>query len=284
VSARLYASPVSLPEATSGRFAIKYATFQPGIPVAVVSMREALLTGRKPVAVMLEKPLRVHQLVERRSGPLNPGNHDVEHEGVWMSDEPLELRQAADWILKIKPRGKLLVGGLGLGIVASWLARRPAVEDVVVVEREQDVIDLVWQHQSKNGYTVVRSCIFDFLKTTPRWWWDFAFLDTWQGTNEGTWWDTVMPLRRIIGNRFGRQRVHCWAEDMMLGQVRRAITLGNRSTMEQLCESLKEPVPENTRHWHYAGLPAEMSRADVEDFVTNVGLPEWEQRWGSCLR
>jgi hypothetical protein len=270
---QLYASPISLPEGRSGRFAVKYNYFKPG-EVAVVSLREALLTGRKPVSVKLPVPLRVHELVERRGG---------DTEGVWMSDEPLELRQAADWILGVQPRGKVLVGGLGLGIVATWLAERKGITDVVVVEREQDVINLVQPHQ--RGYTVLHSCIFEFLKTTPRWWWDFAFLDTWQGTNEATWWDTVMPLRRIIGNRFGKKRVHCWAEDMMLGQVRRAFLLGNRSFMEQLHTVDKAaPVEGPFRHWYYEGFPEEMTQEEVTDFVTNVGLPAWEARWASCLR
>lgn len=290
--ARMYASPIDLPEAASGRFAIKYATFVPGVPVAVVSMREALLTGRKPAHVVLDRPLRVHQLVEQRSGPLNKGGHEVEHEGVWMTDEPLELRQAADWLLSVKPWGNVLVGGLGLGVIASWLAHLKTgtlfgsktgalIDDVVVVEKSADVIALVQPHQS--GYTVLNEDLFDFLRTTPRWWWDFAFLDIWQGTNEGTWWDTVMPLRRIIANRFGQQRVHCWAEDMMRGQVARALMMGNRSVVARFCEELKQPVPANTRHWKYKGFPAELSAEEVDDFLSNVGLPGWEERWASCL-
>ncbi len=291
---RLYTSPIALSEARVGRFAIVHHTFTPGNGgVALVSLREAFLTGRKPVQLRITKPMLIHQLVEYRANGV---------EGVWMSDEPQELRQCAEWLRSVKPRGRVLVGGLGLGVVASWLARLPTVRHVEVVELEQDVVDLVAVRQS--GYTVRRDDIAEFLRRAPEWLWDFAFLDTWRGTNEATWWDTVMPLRRIVGNRFGRQRVHCWAEDMMLGQVRRAFFVGNRSTQQRLggegLRGVADPIPAQTnpegvqrtevvlrpfgREWHYEGFPEEMTRADVEHFVGDVGLPEWERRWAPCLK
>lgn len=258
--AELYGSPISLPEGRSGRFAVAHTRFLPERgPVALVSMREALLTGRRAVSVKLKEPLLVHQLLEYRRE-----DDGTEVEAVWMSDEPQELRQAAEWIVAAKPRGRILVGGLGLGVVASWLAQLPFVEEVVVVEREQDVIDLVRPHQT--GYTVERSDLFDYLRNLSRWRFDFAFFDIWQGTNESTWWSTVMPLRRVVGNRFGRRRVACWAESIMLGQVRRQIVLGNT-------------IPQ-ARCWKYAGLPVPMDELQVDHFLSCIGTPSWERLWG----
>ena len=94
---------------------------------------------------------------------------------------------------------------------------------------------------------------------------DCYLLDTWQGTNEGTWWREVMPQRRAIRNRFGTApAIHCWAEDIMLGQIMRTLQIGKP-------------------HWYYEHLPLPMSARDAKQFVTKVGLPAWEKKYGAAV-
>ena len=60
---------------------------------------------------------------------------------VWMTDEP-----AYTWSLQYfaeKSYGKVLVAGLGLGIVVHFLVNNVLVKDITVVEREKDVIEAV---------------------------------------------------------------------------------------------------------------------------------------------
>jgi len=180
-----------------------------------------------------------------------------------MTDDPRELRQAAEWIMATAPSGRILVAGLGLGIVPTWLSRVSGTVQVTVVEKQTEVISMVATQQK--GYSIIQADIFDYVRDLDEWCFDYAFLDIWMGTNEFTWWDTVMPLRRMIANKFGRQQVFCWAEDIMHGQIVRAILFGNRS-------------------WHYTGLPKLMSEHDARTFVAEVGLPEWEERWGTNVR
>ncbi len=74
-----------------------------------------------------------------------------------------------------------------------------------------------------------------------------------------------MPLRRLIRQRWGAKPVvHCWAEDIMQGQILRTLTG-------------KPP------HWHYTGLPMPMSTAQANAFLKDVGLPTWEQRYGHII-
>jgi hypothetical protein len=208
-------------------------------------MRQALLRGIRPVSVRLNAPLKYHELSE-------------EDHGVWMTDLPEELNQIAEMIWNVEPEGRVLVGGLGLGIVAKMVSEMEHVSDVVVVEKDQDVIRLC---ADKRAYDVVCEDIAYYLKNHDRAF-DSYLLDTWAGTNEGTWWDEVFPLRRTIRNRFGRNPViHCWAEDIMLGQVRTAIALGQRN-------------------WKYEGLPGKMTPRERERFLADVGLPSWEKKYG----
>lgn len=262
-------SPINVPEGRVGNFSIEHDEFKPGL-VQVIDIREAMLTGRRPLSARIRKPLKVHRLVE-------------EGRGVWMSDEPRELRQAGEWIQSTGPSGRVLVGGLGLGVVATWLTRLPLVDSVDVVEIRPEVVSLVSKWQC--GYDTYITSIFDFVQNAKRWDWDTVFLDIWQGTSESTWWTTVMPLRRAIANKFGSKNIHCWAEDMMMGQIARAIHSGNASTQR----ALKELRPEmkidgkSQRHWYYEHLPEEMTTSDTTHLLTRVGLPDWEKRWGDKI-
>lgn len=63
---------------------------------------------------------------------------------VIMSDTSNEIRDHFKPIIKAK--GKCLVAGLGIGVVLQALLRKKEVEFVTVVEKSQDVIDLVEPH------------------------------------------------------------------------------------------------------------------------------------------
>jgi hypothetical protein len=63
------------------------------------------------------------------------------NERVLMWDEPPHwygIKRCAK-----KMHGRVLVAGLGLGLIAHALKSNPAVEEVVIVENNKDVIDLI---------------------------------------------------------------------------------------------------------------------------------------------
>jgi hypothetical protein len=246
-------SPINLPERRVGRVKIRHRLIDVGESVSIVGMRQALLRGQRPVRAALEQPLRIHELVE-------------EDHGIWMTDLPEELNQIAEMLHTVKPRGRVLVGGLGLGLVAAMVTQRRGVRDVVVVERNPSIIKLC--ANAALGYRVHGNergeDIGAFLRyhVEP---FDYYLLDTWQGTNEGTWWKDVLPLRRIIRQRWGKRPViHCWAEDIMLGQIIKTLTR-------------VEP------HWYYRYLPVPMPMRVAQGFVAAVGLPTWEELYGAAV-
>ena len=66
-------------------------------------------------------------------------------DGVWMTDLPIEQFQA-DNMLYEKVYGTVLIGGLGLGYAAQLIASQPQVNRIIVIDKSQDVVDLVWKH------------------------------------------------------------------------------------------------------------------------------------------
>jgi predicted membrane-bound spermidine synthase len=241
-------SPVHLPEGKSGKMSLRHSDKK---RFDVVSVREGLLTGRLPQKITLSKPVRIHELYE-------------EGMGLWIADIPIEIRQHKEALVKMAPRGNVLVGGLGLGIAATLLANMPQVDRVDVVEINPDVIKLCDPHHPK--VRVIDDDLKAFLGAQQKWLWDSAFFDTWTATSEGAWWEDVFPLRRIIGQRFGKwyaNSVFYWAEDIMLGQVGRHLMTATQA------------------HWYYKeGLDMPMTLRRAKWFVKNIGTPGWEKRYG----
>lgn len=244
----LYTSPISLPERTSGPAQIRHRTIPAGADVIVVGLRQAFLRGIRPVSVRLAEPLRIHELFH-------------EDYGVWMTDLPEELNQIGELLRSVEPSGRVLIGGLGLGILAHVVSARVGVERVVVIEKDEHVINLC----AKRRYSVVHADIAEYLLRSTRERFDFFLLDTWQQTGESTWWSDVLPLRRIIRNRWGgKPVVHCWAEDIMHGQLLRSLTT-------------------HPEHWYCRGLQMPMTEAVARKFLRDVGLPTWEKKYGGAI-
>lgn len=244
---RLYRSPINLAPRKSGPISIRHVNCKDR--VTIVSAREAFTRGTKPIFARLTQPLRVHELVQ-------------ENVGIWMTDHPQELNQIGEMLHDLQPHGNVCVGGLGLGVVAETVTKWKGVRSVTVVELNEHVVRLC--HNEKAGYKLVQGDILNFLRRHEGHF-DFYLLDTWQGTNEATWWETVLPLRRAIRNRFGPDpKVHCWAEDQMAGQV-----------MQRLID------PRNQEHWFYRKPWIHMNEEDAVNFLARAGMPDWERKYGA---
>ena len=81
--------------------------------------------------------------------------------------------------------GSVLIGGLGIGFVNQKLMDNPDVTSCYIVEKHQEVIDLVWPHCPKDDtFTLIHADI-DTWKPTQKF--DGVWLDTWIDDNQGTY-------------------------------------------------------------------------------------------------
>ena len=241
-------SPLSIPPGRSGKISIQHRSVS---ETPIIGRRQALLRGVRPVMLhLLNGPLVIHELVD-------------EDHGLWMTDLPEELHQIACMLRELRPSGRVLVGGLGLGVVARRLSRMARVREVVVVERDADVIRLIAPGLPRK-VRVIEGEIRHFLEATSNRF-DFCLLDTCQGTGESTWWEEVAPLKRIIRRRCLAPAIRCWAEDIMAGQV-----------LPKLCSA--------QRDWHYKKLPPSMTAEEAAFFFTGVGARNWEERYGRMTK
>ncbi len=268
-----YKSPIDLPERTVGKFSVKHRVVTGKMPV--VGARQAYTRGIRPLNAKLDEPLLIHELHEK--------NH-----GLWMTDLPEELNQIEEMLYTVKPQGRVLVGGLGLGIVAKRLTEITGISNVTVIEKSKEVIKLC----ANGAYTTVCNDIKSFLEGNTTFHqipFDFYLLDTWCGTGESAWWSEVMPLRRAIRNRWGSKPVvHCWAEDIMLGQVKRSLVIDEMKKKMMLLHNAdinnkKKFTLQDCRHWYYKYFPVDMTPVQADWFLENVGTRAWEKRYGKMI-
>lgn len=291
-------SPVDLAPGQSGCFFLIHETRLAGDSVDVVSLRSANLTGRPAERVVLDRPLRVHKLIRVRPEELELFRMRQTLDGrrglVVMSDDPSELRWMTDMIEGA--RGRVLVGGFGLGLVVRFLEDRPEVDSIHVVEREADVLRLCCDPLEWSPKVRVFHSDFEaFLDERP-WQYDVAILDLWAGTTESVWEEEVAPRRLAIARRFGARDVRCWAEPEMIGQLRRSLAAhaGRRLDAVRFSRAqwtfragtvdLYQPDAPARRVDPAAGILARLADPGfdllVHLFLRDVGSPAWERRFG----
>ena len=84
----------------------------------------------------------------------------------------------------INEEGDVLIGGLGIGFVNQKLIDNPNVTSVTIVEKNQEVIDLVWNSCPKDGtFTIIQDDIETWEPTSH---YDVAWFDTWLTANNMT--------------------------------------------------------------------------------------------------
>ena len=94
--------------------------------------------------------------------------------------------------------GDVLIGGLGIGLVNQVLIDNPNITSVTIIENSQDVIDLVWEHCSKDErFTLIQENIETWEIPTDSSW-DIAWFDTWLVDNSLS----MREYKTLINNKY----------------------------------------------------------------------------------
>ena len=138
-----------------------------------------------------------------------------------MSDTPDEIRDHMH-IIK-EARGNVLIAGLGLGVVLSGIARKDEVDSITVIEKFEDVINLVADHYIKkypNKIKIICCDIFDW-KPEKDVYYDFAWYDIWDNLCIDNLED-MKKLHRKFGRKTGWQG--SWGRSFLESQLKREKT------------------------------------------------------------
>lgn len=200
----LMSSKINLTERKVAKYQIKINVIPPGESITVVSYRNYFMMGYKPLKIVYDTIRIIYQLKDG--------------EGLLMSDSPQEMFLQYESYKSAK--GKVLVGGLGIGLYATMIANKPNVTEVVVVEIEKDIIKLCSPNPCSPEYKKIRIInddIWKFLESTKEKF-DYIYIDIHYSTGAMEYMHTVLPMRKILKRRFSNTPTSFWGEDEMKAQ------------------------------------------------------------------
>jgi hypothetical protein len=154
----------AVPEAVAGLWTVKKFTFATAFDVP-----------REPGKVVTIPAGNYTQLYRMTMDKLHSPYGDLV-----MQDTPDELVTHLDFMLRA--HGHVLVTGLGLGCVVRGCLANPRVRAVTVVERDQDVIRLVWpvlQREAGNRVYLVHADALEWVREACLVGFDCAWHDLW---------------------------------------------------------------------------------------------------------
>lgn len=140
---------------------------------------------------------------------------------LWMSDTTAERYDHIDAAYEIGRRGgRILIGGLGLGMILRVALLTPEVEHVDVVELDEDVIALVGPSYEKmaadlgKSLTIHRADMMK-IKWPPNTSWDVAWFDIWPTLNP----DNLEDMARLARSYTRRTDWYgMWGKELILSE------------------------------------------------------------------
>lgn len=140
---------------------------------------------------------------------------------LMMSDTNFE--QNSNYEVVRKSQGSVLIAGLGLGMIVLPIAKKPEVTEILVIEKYQDVIDLVLPQLLKalgpDAHKLKVICA-DILKWAPPKGetWDVIYFDIWPDLCT----DNLTEMA-TLHRRFSRRKkvwMGSWARKLLQAQAR----------------------------------------------------------------
>jgi hypothetical protein len=139
----------------------------------------------------------------------------------WMSDTTAERRDHVQVLTQMynTDARRVLVNGLGLGMIVNAALAMPSVEHIDVVEIDERVARLVGPHYEKSGRVTVH--VADAYEQTKRWprgtRWDVGWSDIWPDLCT----DNLVDMARLNRAYARRCAWHgCWGQELLRRQLR----------------------------------------------------------------
>ena len=140
----------------------------------------------------------------------------TEGNNIWMSLNPNEIETMKPFIEKGK--GNVLVLGLGMGYVPYMLSLKKDVENITIIEKDQDVIDLfynlIWpKFVNKEKIKIIKDDAIKYAEKHHNY--DYIFADLWHDPEDGL--PLFINLKRI------NKDIDCWLNTSLYALLRRCM-------------------------------------------------------------
>jgi len=194
-----------------GKFAIKKITIPKGKELQHYTKEKGMC---RSVFLTSYKTVQLCQL---------DGDPD-EEDDVWMSDTPMEYETNQRAIEDSE--GSVLELGLGIGLFTYYVSKKKNVRSITIVEKEQDVIDLVYPKIKNKKTRIITQDAIEYLKTTDHLF-DTIHIDLWADIIH---FKEMKPIIKIAKKKLKPNGiVICWLDEF-LQVVMKQLKLGKRTS------------------------------------------------------
>lgn len=191
----------------------------------------------------------------------------------WMTVEPMEITSFQSFVDEAK--GKILLGGCGLGYVTYMLSLKNDVESITVIELNDDIIkmfeeNILPQFKNREKVKIIKGNAIEYLQNTDLSGFDYINVDIWRDTLDmlylylpclevelqypdikfSYWLET--ELKTMLQKAILRNIADVKSEDILLDEIARAIVentdIKNRDDVRN-CLELKD-FREILRIWY----------------------------------
>lgn len=235
-----YYTKIRLPEIVRGKWKMGYKTIKPYELFTADDLR-TLPDGREiPQTGFFTEAFRA---------PV------VEENGrEWMTVTPSEINTMTADIHAAY--GKVAVFGLGLGYYAFMASEKPDVTQVVVIERDSEVISLfkefiLPQFPNRSKVTVIETDAYEYAAQMGKEAFDCAYVDIWHDVLDGV--EMYLKMKRLEKHSPGTKFLY-WIEASMLAWLRGMAlmemeektigpmlrTIGEADSIEEVCEKVSD--------------------------------------------
>lgn len=127
------------------------------------------------------------------------------HHEVVMSNTRMEFLTNKDFV--IKANGKILINGLGLGLIVNALLKKESVESITIIEKSQDVINLVSPYFNDQRLKII-NCDAMLYKPNKDDFFDYVYHDIWPSIDPENI-ESMKKLHRKYGRKCENQSSWC---------------------------------------------------------------------------
>lgn len=136
---------------------------------------------------------------------------------IWMSDTPME-RNSNRWFVQ-RARGKVFIGGLGLGMCIMPLLNCDKVTSIEVWEIDQDLIDLISRYVKHDKLTIKQADVLGEIPDTSAAF-DSVLLDIWSNICLDNY-EEMKTLKRKWTHRLNKQNKEAFIDIWSYGALQR---------------------------------------------------------------
>lgn len=144
---------------------------------------------------------------------INP-NNDIrlyENEELWMCNHNVDISEHQE--IANKCEGKILIGGLGLGVILKQLQKKDDIIKVIVIDNSPEVIKMVWKYlELDNRFKIIQDNIKHYIKTTTKTF-DYIYIDTFLDMNKKIYKKKVLPLKKLAEKMAPKDNIFFWREN-----------------------------------------------------------------------